>query len=237
MSVPNMDHMNHEQSTKLLNGNNSNLNEIKIIKNSIKEANGKPKNFELIWNNLSYTLPKYTIQWKFWQKTEKQLLKNLNGKIESGQLTAIIGPSGAGKTTMIECLAGRRRIGVSGDIIVNGAVKKVKLAYNSQNEALMPHLTVEETLLFASKLKNYQMNSLVKVKLIDDNENVYNATTLPEEHILIRLPNSTYHHNLVRTLIHNLGLENCATVKVGNCRLDISSMSFFNFKFSHIDLP
>ena len=223
-----------EQSTKLLNGNES-LKEIKIIKNSIKVANGKTKDFELIWSNLSYTIQTHSHRWKFWQTKETQLLRSLSGRIKSGQLTAIIGPSGAGKTTLIECLAGRRRIGVTGDIVVNGAYKKVKLAYNSQNESLMPHLTVEETLLFASKLKNYQKNSLVKVKLIDDNENVYNATTFPEENILIKLPNSTYHENLVRSLINNLGLENCANVRVGNCRYGFFLYQYFGYKLIAIN--
>ncbi|XP_054161017.1 ATP-binding cassette subfamily G member 4-like [Oppia nitens] len=220
MSV--LDSHQQQQSTKLLKSNETNgslLTEVKVITRSIKvSANGKPnKGFELIWSQLSYTIASYSHRLKFWEKTQTKLLRDLSGRICSGQLTAIIGPSGAGKTTFIECLAGRRRIGVTGDIIVNGSTKNVKLAYNSQNEALVPHLTVEETLLFASKLKNYQMNSLVKVRLIDDNDNVYNATTFPDEDLLIRLPDSTYHHNLVRTLIYNLGLENCSNVRVGQC--------------------
>ncbi|CAG2105000.1 unnamed protein product [Medioppia subpectinata] len=220
-----MSSADRDQSTKLLNGANGSLQEVKVIERSMNALTNnndtiittKTKGFELIWNKLSYSVKTYSHSLKFWHKKETHLLRDLSGSIKSGHLTAIIGPSGAGKTTLIECLAGRRRIGVTGDIIVNGVNKKVKLAYNSQSEALIPHLTVEETLLFASKLKNFQMNNLVKVRLIDDNENVYNATTFMEENILIKLPDSTYHHNLVRTLITNLGLECCANVRVGNC--------------------
>jgi ABC-type multidrug transport system ATPase subunit len=211
-----MSDVDNEQQTKLLNGINI-LNEVKVIPTSIQCSNETTKKIELIWNNLSYNIRPFSHTLKFWKRTNIPLLRNLSGKIESGRLTAIIGPSGAGKTTLIECLAGRRRIGVTGDIFVNGTGKKVKLAYNSQNEFLIPHLTIEETLLFASKLKNYQMNSKLKVKLVDDNENVYNATTCPSENILIKLPDSTYHKNLVRTIIYNLGLEHCAAVKVANC--------------------
>ena len=36
---------------------------------------------------------------------DTQILKNLNGKIERGQITAILGANGAGKSTLLHCLA------------------------------------------------------------------------------------------------------------------------------------
>lgn len=72
----------------------------------------------LVWHNLSYIIKEGG---KFNCKRsiiKRPLIKNLNGSIHDGQLTAIIGPSGAGKTTLIECLAGRRIKGVKGDICV-----------------------------------------------------------------------------------------------------------------------
>jgi len=36
----------------------------------------------------------------------KTILKELSGKFKSGQLTAIMGPSGAGKTSLMNILAG-----------------------------------------------------------------------------------------------------------------------------------
>ena len=153
----------------------------------------RPKNVELLWRNLSYEVKQF--KWsKFVRKPcsvsggydYRRLLDSVSGSIRSGELVAIMGPSGAGKTTLIECISGRRKIGVSGEIVVSGGGKRTKLAYNAQDDSLMPCLTVYETLLFASKLRNYQRNNRLKVKLVDDTENVYNATTYPDSDLVIR---------------------------------------------------
>eukprot|EP00961_Rhodomonas_salina_P089224 1200132-Rhodomonas_salina.1 len=39
-------------------------------------------------------------------KVPKRILNSLSGRFESGKLTAIMGASGAGKTTMLNCIAG-----------------------------------------------------------------------------------------------------------------------------------
>lgn len=157
---------------------------------------GQPKSnqsgqIELRWRNLCYEVAQF--RWQNLVKgkghrgfTYRRLLDSISGSVRSGELVAIMGPSGAGKTTLIECISGRRKIGVSGEIVVSGGNKRTKLAYNAQDDSLMPCLTVFETLLFASKLRNYQRNNRLKVKLVDDNENVYNATTYPDSDLIIR---------------------------------------------------
>jgi ATP-binding cassette, subfamily G (WHITE), member 2, SNQ2 len=50
-----------------------------------------------------------------------QLLNNVNGYVKPGTLTALMGASGAGKTTCLDVLAQRKNIGVvSGDILIDG---------------------------------------------------------------------------------------------------------------------
>lgn len=71
---------------------------------------------ELRWSDLSYHARSSSSLNPFGQGKSKALIRNLNGSIRNGQLTAIIGPSGAGKTTLIECLSGRRINGVRGDV-------------------------------------------------------------------------------------------------------------------------
>eukprot|EP01083_Nonionella_stella_P067382 178199_1 len=57
------------------------------------------------------------------ENTGKQILQNVSGIAEPGQFLAILGPSGAGKTSLLSLLAGRLAEGagsVSGDVRVNG---------------------------------------------------------------------------------------------------------------------
>lgn len=50
-----------------------------------------------------------------------QLLNNVYGYVKPGTLTALMGASGAGKTTCLDVLAQRKNIGVvSGDIFIGG---------------------------------------------------------------------------------------------------------------------
>ena len=52
---------------------------------------------------------------------ERLLLHDVYGYVKPGTLTALMGASGAGKTTCLDVLAQRKNIGVvSGDILVDG---------------------------------------------------------------------------------------------------------------------
>lgn len=53
-------------------------------------------------------------------KPRKLIFSQLNGCIKSGQLTAILGPSGAGKTTFLKCLTNSISNGVTGTIDIVG---------------------------------------------------------------------------------------------------------------------
>ena len=55
---------------------------------------------------------------------ELTLLKGISGNFEPGVLTALMGASGAGKTTRMDVIAGRKTVGrMEGDIWVNGKPK------------------------------------------------------------------------------------------------------------------
>ncbi|KDP32332.1 hypothetical protein JCGZ_13257 [Jatropha curcas] len=88
-----------------------------------------------------------------------QLLVNVTGAFRPGVLTALVGVSGAGKTTLMDVLAGRKTGGViDGSICISGYPKKQETfarisGYCEQNDIHSPCLTVLESLLFSAWLR------------------------------------------------------------------------------------
>ena len=92
----------------------------------------------------------------------KQVLKDVNLKIEDGKVTCILGGSGSGKSTLIKCLV-RLIEATSGQILVDGKDvtkihSEVKLAairrhfgYLFQDGALFDSMTVGENVAFGLK--------------------------------------------------------------------------------------
>lgn len=89
----------------------------------------------------------------------KKILNGVSGHVGSGQMLAILGPSGAGKTTMLDILAQRQKGGsVSGDLLMNGhpvdqGVFRRVSAYVQQEDILHGYLTVKETITYAARLR------------------------------------------------------------------------------------
>lgn len=87
------------------------------------------------------------------------LLNHITGYAEPGVLIALMGGSGAGKTTLMDVLAGRKTVGeITGDIMVNGHPKDQKtwsrvVGYCEQNDIHTPLQTVKDALLFSARLR------------------------------------------------------------------------------------
>ncbi|KAI5595772.1 hypothetical protein BDE02_03G162500 [Populus trichocarpa] len=87
------------------------------------------------------------------------LLKGVNGAFRPGVLTTLMGVSGAGKTTLMDVLAGRKTGGyIEGDIKISGYPKKQETfariaGYCEQNDIHSPHVTVYESLLYSAWLR------------------------------------------------------------------------------------
>lgn len=88
-----------------------------------------------------------------------ELLKGVSGAFRPGVLTALMGVSGAGKTTLMDVLAGRKTGGyIEGDIKISGFPKKQETfarisGYCEQNDIHSPHVTVHESLLYSAWLR------------------------------------------------------------------------------------
>ena len=53
------------------------------------------------------------------EKRQNNVLKNVNMKVEKGEMVAIMGPSGSGKSTLLYCVSGMDKI-TSGEVVFDG---------------------------------------------------------------------------------------------------------------------
>ncbi|CAK9168101.1 unnamed protein product [Ilex paraguariensis] len=88
-----------------------------------------------------------------------QLLRDVSGAFRPGILTALVGVSGAGKTTLMDVLAGRKTGGyIEGSINISGYPKNQATfarvsGYCEQNDIHSPNVTVYESLLYSAWLR------------------------------------------------------------------------------------
>ncbi|GMI73697.1 ATP-binding cassette G33, pleiotropic drug resistance 5, PLEIOTROPIC DRUG RESISTANCE 5 [Hibiscus trionum] len=87
------------------------------------------------------------------------LLQDISGAFRPGVLTALMGASGAGKTTLMDVLSGRKTGGyIEGDIRVGGYPKVQKTytrvsGYCEQTDIHSPRLTIKESVIYSAWLR------------------------------------------------------------------------------------
>lgn len=121
----------------------------------------------------------------------KTIINNVNAYMPCGSLTAIIGGSGSGKTSLLNSMSHRisgGRLKTSGVVLYNGDrnLTSIRSAYVMQQDVLLPSLTVRETLLYAAELR------------------LPPPTTSDER------------RRIVEDVILELGLKECANTRIGN---------------------
>ncbi|CAF1318829.1 unnamed protein product [Rotaria sordida] len=122
-------------------------------------------------------------------KPRKQLLLNISGSFSSG-MNAILGPSGSGKSSVLDILADRKdKNGLSGYVLVSGKPRsktfKYSIGYVVQEDIINGILSVRENLMFSANTR------LPRSKTV--NERI----------------------ELVSQIIHDLSLETCADTRIG----------------------
>ncbi|TKY52970.1 putative white-brown complex-like protein 30 [Spatholobus suberectus] len=89
----------------------------------------------------------------------KHLLRCVSGKLMPGRVSAVMGPSGAGKTTFLSALAGKARgCTMTGSILINGKVESIHcyqkiIGFVPQDDIVHGNLTVEENLRFSARCR------------------------------------------------------------------------------------
>ncbi|KAJ3579017.1 hypothetical protein NPX13_g1549 [Xylaria arbuscula] len=126
--------------------------------------------------------------------SEKQLLRNVSGYVTPGKLVALMGSSGAGKTTLMDVLAQRKDSGtVKGSILINGKPQGISFqrdtGYCEQNDVHEVTATVREALLFSARLRQpHHIPDSEKVAYV---EYIMGLLELfPLQHAVIGSPNS-----------------------------------------------
>ena len=113
------------------------------------------------------------------------VLKNIDFKVQQGEIVVVCGPSGSGKSTLIRCINGLEDIN-DGNIVVDGIdihankknLKEIRSEVGMvfQHFNLFPHLTILENITIAQTLvkkvdkktaEEIALNLLAKVKLED----------------------------------------------------------------------
>ncbi|CAH1710926.1 unnamed protein product [Aphis gossypii] len=133
---------------------------------------------DLKFEDLTYKVNNWTDKFKIEKKT---ILKGVSGAFYQGQLCAIIGCSGSGKSSLLNALSGYKTSGYSGTIFINNKPQELKSfkkqsCYIMQEDQLHVQLTVREAMEFASKLKcltlSLNANKLKMIDLILENLNL-----------------------------------------------------------------
>ncbi|KAI8353411.1 P-loop containing nucleoside triphosphate hydrolase protein [Mortierella sp. GBAus27b] len=151
--------------------------------------------------NLSLSVSLRRFQWSLkgilglFRREEKQMLKDVDAIFPAGELTVILGGSGAGKTSLLNVLLHRTASSLKtlGSVFYNGtknpslrAINGVSSYVRQDDNFLLSHLTVRETLRYAAELR---MDS-----------------SMPKADMYAK----------VEVIIDLLGLRECADVIVGN---------------------
>ncbi|MEW6263078.1 MAG: ABC transporter ATP-binding protein [Thermodesulfobacteriota bacterium] len=110
------------------------------------------------------------------------VLDNINFNVAEGEFLAIVGPTGCGKTTFLNCLS--KLIPTSeGDIYVDGEVadpKKHNLAFVFQEPTCLPWRTVRENVAYGMEIKHFpkekkerKLASILSLVGLADTANLY----------------------------------------------------------------
>ncbi|XP_062220751.1 ABC transporter G family member 28-like [Phragmites australis] len=106
--------------------------------------------------------------------SKKKLLRSVTGKLSPGRVAAVMGPSGAGKTTFLSAIAGKATgCETSGLVLINGKIEPIRgykriIGFVPQDDIVHGNLTVEENLWFNARCRlSADMSKADKVLVVE----------------------------------------------------------------------
>lgn len=95
------------------------------------------------------------------------ILKDINLEIERGEYFVVLGPTGAGKSVLLETIAGlyqpkKGLIEINGGDVTRAEPRKRNISIVYQDYMLFPHLTVKENIEFGLKEKSQDLDKIVE---------------------------------------------------------------------------
>lgn len=112
-------------------------------------------------------------------EVEEQVLRGVNFSLKEGEVTALVGASGSGKSTILTIAAGLQRA-TDGEILFNGKdmtemsqeeirkIRATEFGFIFQSSHLVPFLSVEEQLLLMLQVAEKEMTKREQKKLVKE---------------------------------------------------------------------
>ena len=140
-----------DEMVRDLNGKTTRQSSDSTVQIDLREETEAKRPLSIAWIDMTLKVD------KTFYSEEKLILRGIKGFIRFGTMTALMGPSGAGKTSLLRCLNGMYRDMMTKDSkIYLSKTNKIRTCFiaQDQREHIVPGLTVNQALLYASKLKN-----------------------------------------------------------------------------------
>lgn len=137
------------EKEKMMEQEAQNLTFSGVISMATDEDIKKRPTVEIAFKDLTLTL----------KGSKKKLLRSVTGKLMAGRVAAVMGPSGAGKTTFVSAIAGKATgCETTGMILINGKTEPIRaykriIGFVPQDDIVHGNLTVQENLWFNARCR------------------------------------------------------------------------------------
>lgn len=190
----------------------------------------------LVWNELYISVLNTN---KNIKTKHLDLIKNSSGSVKPGEVLVIMGPSGGGKSTLLNALAGRIPSGslTQGSILYNNKKRLInnwcnEIGFVEQDVLLKEELSVKETLKYVCEFgigsvytqpeipqeesKNVEINELVEqIDELGEKDIRFNLDNPDSNRSIFKKSKEINSTNAVQKVINDLNLHNVADNTIG----------------------